>query len=209
MTVHTLDDFDHGRRRFLVASTSVIGGVGILAAAMPFILSMEPSAGTIAANQPIEVDISKLQAGQMLTVSWRSRPIWILHRTPEQIKTLTLPNDALKDPDSSERQQLAQFQNAYRSLKPEYLVAVGICTHLGCIPTYRPEIAPADLGRNWHGGFFCPCHGSRYDLSGRVMSGSPAPLNLPIPPYYYLSDSVLKIGELKNGSEQNWSPQLW
>jgi ubiquinol-cytochrome c reductase iron-sulfur subunit len=209
MTDQTLDDIDHGRRRFLVTSTSVVGSVGILAAAVPFILSMEPTAATIAANQPIEVDISKLQPGQLITVSWRSRPIWILHRTPEQIKRLAAPNDELKDPDSSEPQQLAQFRNAYRSLKPDYFVAVGICTHLGCIPTYRPQIAPADLGNDWQGGFFCPCHGSRYDLSGRIMAGSPAPLNLPIPPYYYISDSVLKVGELKNGSEQNWAPQIW
>jgi ubiquinol-cytochrome c reductase iron-sulfur subunit len=209
LTDHTLDDIDHGRRRFLVESTSIVGGAGILAAAVPFILSMEPTAATIAANQPIEVDISKLQPGQLITVSWRSRPIWILHRTAAQIKRLATSNDALKDPKSSQPQQLPQFRNTYRSLKPGYFVAVGICTHLGCIPTYRPQVGAPDLGSHWQGGFFCPCHGSRYDLSGRVMSGSPAPLNLPIPPYYYVSDSVLKVGELKDSSEQNWAPQIW
>lgn len=209
MTDITMDSIDHSRRRFLAASTSVVGGAGLIAATLPFILAMEPSAATLAASGPIEVDISKLEPGQLLTVSWRSRPIWVLHRSPAQLKVLAAPNSELKDPNSEEPQQLAQFRNPYRSIKPAYLVAVGICTHLGCIPNYRPQIAPADLGPDWNGGFFCPCHGSRYDLSGRVMAGSPAPLNLPIPPYYYVSDTVLRVGELKNGSDQNWAPATW
>ena len=197
------------RRRFLVAATSVVGGAGMMAAALPFIFSMEPSAATLAAGGPVEIDISKLEHGQLLTVGWRSRPVWVLRRTKAQLKVLSAPNPELKDPDSDEPQQLPQYRNSYRSIKPEYFVAIGICTHLGCIPTYRPQIAPADLGPDWKGGFFCPCHGSRYDLSGRVMAGSPAPLNIPVPPYYYSSDTVVHVGELKNGSEQNWAPTTW
>ncbi len=200
---------NNSRRRFLVAATSVVGGVGVVAWATPFVLSMEPSAATLAASGPIEVDISKLEEGQLLTVGWRSRPVWVLRRSKAQLKVLAEPNPELKDPDSNEPQQLSQCKNAYRSIKPEYFVAVGICTHLGCIPTYRPQIAPADLGADWKGGFFCPCHGSRYDLSGRVMAGSPAPLNIPVPPYYYLRDTVVRVGELKNGTEQNWAPATW
>lgn len=205
----TTHDIDKSRRRFLVTSTSVVGGVGIVAAALPFIKALEPSEAALAAGSPIDVDISKLEPGQLLTVSWRKRPIWILCRTAAQLKTLDTSTDELKDPDSDQPQQLPQFRNDYRSIKPKYFVAVAICTHLGCIPTYRPQIAPADLGPDWNGGFYCPCHGSRYDLCGRVMVGSPAPLNLPIPPYYYVSDTVLRIGELKNGSEQNWVPATW
>jgi len=197
------------RRRWLLAATSVVGGAGVIAAAIPFILSMEPSAKSIAEGAPIDVDISKLEMGQMITVSWRSRPILIVHRSKTQLELLPALNNSLRDPDSQSAQQLPQYRNIYRSLKPPYLVVVGICTHLGCIPTFRPDVAPEDLGPEWKGGFFCPCHGSRYDLSGRVYNGSPAPFNLPVPPYFYVSDTVLRIGELRNGSEQNWTPAIW
>lgn len=200
---------DLRRRRWLLAATGVVGGSGVVAAALPFVLFLEPSARSRAAGAPIEVDISKLEAGQMLTVSWRSRPILIVHRTRQQLDRLPSLDDRLRDPDSQAAQQLPQYRNRYRSLKPPYLVAVGICTHLGCIPTFRPDVAPGDLGPRWVGGFFCACHGSRYDLAGRVYDGSPAPYNLPIPPYFFLNDTVLRIGELQDGSEQNWTPVIW
>jgi len=200
---------DKSRRRFLLASTSVVGGAGVVAWALPFIFSMEPSAAAQAAGAPVEADISKLEKGQMMTVSWRSRPVWILNRSDAQLKVLPTMTPQLKDPNSDAPQQLPQYKNMYRSIKPEYLVVVGICTHLGCVPGYRPEIAPPDLGPSWKGGFLCPCHGSRYDLSARVINGSPAPLNMPIPPHFYVSDTVVRIGELKNGTEQNWNPAIW
>lgn len=197
------------RRRFLVATTSVIGGAVVAAAAVPFISSMLPSAAAQAAGAPVEVDFSKLEPGALMTVSWRSRPVWILNRTAAQLKVLPSLDKRLKDPDSDQAQQLADCKNVHRSLRPEFFVAVGICTHLGCIPTYRPQIAPPDLGPQWEGGFFCACHGSRYDLAGRVFDGSPAPLNLPVPPYYYLSDTVVRIGETQAGADQNWQPAIW
>lgn len=203
------EPIDKRRRRFLVRATTVVGGAGVAAAALPFILSMEPSARSQAAGAPIEVDISKLEEGQLITVPWRQRPVFVLHRSKSQQAELHTFSTKLKDPGSDEPQQLPRCKNIYRSLKPEYLVLVGICTHLGCVPDYRPQIAPADLGAAWKGGFYCACHGSRYDLSGRVISGSPAPLNLPVPPYYYLSDTVLRIGELDDGSEKNWAPVIW
>ena len=197
------------RRRLLVATTSVVGGAFVTAVAVPFVKSMEPSAAAVATGAPIEVDVSKIEPGSMVTVQWRSRPVWILHRTQAQILELTKLDSRLKDPNSRQPQQISSCANGHRSLRPEYFVCVAICTHLGCIPTYRPEIAPSDLGANWEGGFYCPCHGSRYDLAGRVFDGSPAPLNLPVPPHYYVKDTILQIGELKDGSEQNWHPVTW
>ncbi len=206
------DDGLNKRRRFLIAATTVIGAGGLAALAIPFIQSMEPSAAVTASGEPVDVDISKLEPGAMLTVAWRGRPVWVLYRTEKQLKilqesTLTV---RLKDPDSQEPQQFGvAVVNWHRSLNPRYLVVVGICTHLGCVPDYRPDIAPADLGLGWPGGFFCPCHGSRYDLSARVFKDVPAPLNLPVPPYYFKQDTLLRIGELDNKSDQNWSPQTW
>ncbi len=206
------DVVDKRKRRFLVAATTVVGGVGLAAVAIPFIQLMEPSDSVSAAGAPIDVDISKLEPGAMITVAWRGRPVWVLHRTPEQLKILQDASliEKLRDPDSKEAQQYGtEVVNWYRSLKPEYFVVVGICTHLGCIPTYRPDIAPADLGPAWEGGFYCPCHGSLYDLAGRVFKSMPAPLNLPVLPYYYKSDTLLRVGELKDKSEQSWLPQTW
>lgn len=206
------DDINLRRRRFLIGTTTVIGSALIATAVVPFVESMEPSAAALAAGSAVDIDFSKLEMGALLTVAWRSRPVWILRRSAAQLKVLQDPTliAKLKDPDSKQPQQFGPpVVNWHRSLHPEVLVAIGICTHLGCIPTYRPQIAPPDLGPSWQGGFFCPCHGSRYDLSCRVLDGSPAPLNIPIPPYYYLNDTKVSVGQLKDGSEQNWQPAIW
>lgn len=201
---------NHQRRRFLIGATSVVGAFGIVGWAVPFVASWEPGAKAKAAGAPVDVDVSKLEEGQMVTVGWRSRPTWILHRTKEQLDELPKLNDQCKDPHSKEDQQFSpQVANLYRSLKPEYFVCVGICTHLGCIPDYHPKIGDPAVGPDWKGGFFCPCHGSRYDLAGRVLKGSPAPLNLPVVPYYYLSDTTIRIGALAGGADQNWKPHTW
>lgn len=186
---------DPGRRRFLTAATTVVGAVGAVYVAVPFVKSMLPSDKAKAAGAPVEADISKLEAGQMIRVQWRGKPVWVVDRTPEMLDTLPELRDKLRDPDSSESEQPSYATNPTRSIKPEYLVLVGICTHLGCSPSYRPEVAPADLGPDWKGGFFCPCHGSRFDLAGRVYQGVPAPLNLAVPPHRYVSDTVILVGE--------------
>jgi ubiquinol-cytochrome c reductase iron-sulfur subunit len=185
---------DLKRRRFLTAATSVVGGVGVIAVAVPFLSSMQPSARAQAAGAPVEADISKLEPGQMMTVEWRGKPVWIVNRTKAVLDALPTLDGKLRDPQSNESDQPKSTKNAYRSIKPEYLVLVGICTHLGCSPTFRPDMAPADLGPEWKGGFFCPCHGSKFDLAGRVYQGVPAPLNLVVPPYRYLSDTRILIG---------------
>jgi ubiquinol-cytochrome c reductase iron-sulfur subunit len=156
---------------------------------------MTPSARARAAGAPVEVDISKIEPGQLMTVEWRGKPVWIVDRTKQMIKDLPTLDSMLVDPKAEVPQQPPYVKGELRSIKPQYFVVVGICTHLGCSPTYRPEIAPDDLGKDWKGGFFCPCHGSRFDLAGRVFSGSPAPTNLVVPPYKYLSDTMLVIGE--------------
>jgi ubiquinol-cytochrome c reductase iron-sulfur subunit len=186
---------DPGRRRFLTAATTVVGAVGAVYVAVPFVKSMLPSDKAKAAGAPVEADISKLEAGQMIRVQWRGKPVWVVDRTPEMLDTLAELREKLRDPDSSESEQPSYATNPTRSIKPEYLVLVGICTHLGCSPSYRPEVAPADLGPDWKGGFFCPCHGSRFDLAGRVYQGVPAPLNLAVPPHRYVSDTVILVGE--------------
>ncbi|HFC92620.1 MAG TPA: ubiquinol-cytochrome c reductase iron-sulfur subunit [Leucothrix mucor] len=189
---------DKGRRRFLVAATSVVGAVGTAAMATPFVMSLTPSARALAAGAPVEVNISKIETGQLITVIWQGKPVWIVNRTPEMIAKLPSVDSKLKDADSEvESQQPAYAQNIHRSIKEQYLVLIGICTHLGCSPSYRPELAPADLGASWPGGWYCPCHGSRYDMSGRVMKGSPAGTNLEVPPYYYKNDTTILVGESK------------
>lgn len=189
------------RRDFLFIATGMMAAVGAAAAAWPFIDQMEPSAAVLAAGGPIDIDISKIQPGQQITVRWRGQPILIVHRTPKELKRLQASSDTalLRDAGSSEHQQPAYAQNWHRSIKPEYLVVVGICTHLGCIPLFRPDPG-GSLGKNWPGGYFCPCHGSRYDLSGRVFKNVPAPYNLPVPPYHFPSDTVVRIGENPAGS---------
>ncbi|WP_455365313.1 ubiquinol-cytochrome c reductase iron-sulfur subunit [Kaarinaea lacus] len=189
------DSVDLQKRRILTAAATAVGGIGMVYVASPFVLSMDPSAKAQAAGAPVDVDVSKLQVGQLLTVEWRGKPIWILRRNQELLDRMEEINDQLRDPHSDElSQQPAYAKNEYRSIKPEFMVMEGICTHLGCAPTYRPEIAPADLGANWKGGFFCPCHGSRYDLSGRVYAGVPAPSNLKVPPYRFVTDTRIMIG---------------
>ncbi len=191
---------DFKRRRFLIAATSVVGGGGIALASIPFISYMQPSARARSAGAPVEVDFSKLEPGQQMTIEWRSKPIWILRRTPRNLSDLEQAShlERLADPDSNvESQQPDYAKNKYRSIQPEYLVTIALCTHLGCVPTYRPEKAPVDLGREWIGGYFCPCHGSKFDLAGRVFKKVPAPTNLVIPPHYFVSDTVVLIGEEK------------
>jgi ubiquinol-cytochrome c reductase iron-sulfur subunit len=189
------DNTNTGRRRFLTAATTVVGAVGAGFVLVPFVSSMQPSAKARAAGAPVRADISKLEPGQMIRVKWRGKPVWMVRRTEEMLETLPTLDGELRDPESLQPMQPEYAQNSYRSIKPEVLVTVGICTHLGCSPTYRPDVAPADLGADWKGGFFCPCHGSTFDLAGRVYKGVPAPLNLEIPPHRYLSDDEIMIGE--------------
>jgi len=189
------EDIDRGRRRMLLAATTAMGGVGAAYVAAPFILSMFPSARAQAAGAPVEVDVSKIELGQLLTVEWRGKPVWILRRSQEMLDNLKTLDSQLRDPHSDElSQQPAYAKNEYRAINPEYMVMIGICTHLGCAPTFRPEVAPVDLGPEWKGGFFCPCHGSRYDLAGRVYAGVPAPSNLVVPPYHFTLSTQLVIG---------------
>jgi len=195
-----VDVVDPRRRKLLVLGAAGVGGLGTLALAAPMIASMSPSARAKAAGAPVEADISKLSPGQLLTVEWRGKPVWIVNRTEEALKTLDQDTGRLSDPDSEIEQQPEYAKNASRAIKPEYLVVVGVCTHLGCSPTYRPEIAAPDLGADWDGGFFCPCHGSKFDLAGRVYAGVPAPTNLEIPPYRYVDDGTLVIGEDPEGA---------
>jgi len=185
---------DARKRKFLIAATSAVGGVAVAGVAVPLVMSMLPSARAKAAGAPVEVDISKVEPGMLLTVEWRGKPVWIVNRTPEMLEMMAKHDDQLADPMSEMPQQPDYCKNANRSIKPEYLVAVGICTHLGCSPTYRKDVGAADLGGDWPGGFFCPCHGSRFDLAARVYKGVPAPTNLVIPPHQYLSDAKLLIG---------------
>jgi ubiquinol-cytochrome c reductase iron-sulfur subunit len=186
------------RRRILLAATAGLGGAGVVAALVPFAKSMGPSEAVKAAGAPVEADLGKVGEGRLLTVEWRGKPIWILHRTDEMIASLAKDEHMLVDPNSTQPQQPPYARNRTRSIKPRYFVAVGICTHLGCIPGYRPEPdTTTELGPDWPGGFYCPCHGSRFDLAGRVFRNVPAPLNLEIPQHAYLSDTRLLIGEDK------------
>jgi len=186
---------NRGKRRFLIAAATAVGGVATVATAVPFVVSMMPSQRALAGGAPVEVDIGKVELGMKLDVEWQGKPVWIVNRTKEMLATLPTLNDKLVDPDSDVLQQPTYCKNLTRSIKPEYFVAVGICTHLGCSPTFRKEEGATDLGPDWSGGFFCPCHGSRFDLAGRVFKGVPAPTNLVVPPYRYLSDSRILIGE--------------
>jgi len=185
---------DTRKRKFLIAATSAVGGVAVAGVAVPLVMSLLPSARAKAAGAPVEVDISKVEPGMLLTVEWRGKPVWIVNRSPEMLDLMAKHDDQLTDPRSEMPQQPDYARNATRSIKPEYLVAVGICTHLGCSPTFRKDVGAADLGGDWPGGFFCPCHGSRFDLAARVFKGAPAPTNLVIPPHQYLSDAKLLIG---------------
>jgi ubiquinol-cytochrome c reductase iron-sulfur subunit len=191
---------DNSRRRFLTAATTVVGGAGAVAVAVPFIASWNPSARAKSAGAPVEVDITKLEPGQLIRVEWRGKPVWVVYRTPEMLEQLGQIDDKLLDPTSSEeKQQPSYAKNTFRSSREEILVAVGICTHLGCSPTYFSE-GYEEFVEGVNSGFFCPCHGSKFDLSGRVFSGVPAGLNLQIPPYYYIDDTTILIGEDEKGA---------
>lgn len=186
---------NEGRRRFLTAATCVVGGAGAVGVAVPFVGSWNPSARAKAAGAPVKYNLSKLEPGQMVTVEWRGKPVYVVRRTQEVLDDLETIGDLLRDPKSAESDQPDYANNLARSIKPEFLVLLGLCTHLGCAPMYRPDVGATDLGGDeWKGGFFCPCHGSKFDLAGRVYKGVPAPVNLVIPPYRFDSDAVITIG---------------
>ena len=186
---------DLKRRRVLTIAVSAVGAVGVGYALVPFVASMNPSARAKAMGAPVEADISKLEPGQLLRVKWRGNPVCVLRRTEQNLKDLPTLEAKLADPESAISEQPEYCKNAHRSRKPELLVAIGICTHLGCSPSYRPDVGAEDLGKEWKGGFFCPCHGSTFDLAGRVYAGVPAPKNLVIPPYRFISDTLILIGD--------------
>jgi ubiquinol-cytochrome c reductase iron-sulfur subunit len=182
-------------RRNLVVATSVVGGVASVAAAVPFVVSMWPSERAKAAGAPVEADISRLAPGELAVIEWRGKPVWIIRRTREMIESLKVVTPRLTDPASRSSEQPRYAENEYRSAKPELMVMEGVCTHLGCSPQLKSAEAKAEMGADWAGGFYCPCHGSKFDFAGRVFRGAPAPTNLKVPPYTFLSDNTLLIGE--------------
>ena len=189
------DRVDKGRRRFLTAVTSGVGVVGGVFAATPFVLSMTPSERAKAAGAPVEIDISKLEPGQMLKEIWRGNPVWVINRTPEMLNSLKTVESELRDPASDQSIQPEFARNEYRSQKPEIMVLVGICTHLGCSPVQKFAVGPdSGISDDWLGGFFCPCHGSKFDLAGRVYSNVPAPTNMVVPPYKFVNDTLILVG---------------
>lgn len=201
---------DHGldpgetRRDFLLLVAGAVGAVGVVATAYALIDLMNPAADVLAAGGPVDIDLSRVAPGQQVIVQWRGKPIFIVDRTPALLKTLQDPTlvARLSDPNSETVQQPPYAQNWHRSIDPKYAVIVGICTHLGCIPNFFPKPDPANPVPDWLGGYFCPCHGSKYDLAGRVFSGVPAPDNLPIPPYHFPEKTTIRIGE--NPPGQTW-----
>ena len=192
------------RRDFLYIATGTVAAVGAVATLVPLVNQMNPDASTLAAGGPVDLDISKIEPGQQVVVRWRERPVFVFHRTPETLKTLQDPKliAVLSDPNSQQVQQAPYATNWHRSIKPEFGVLVGICTHLGCIPLFYPQPNATTPVADWPGGYFCPCHGSKYDPAGRVFSGVPAPYNLPVPPYTFVSNTTIRIGENPSGS--NW-----
>lgn len=194
-------EVDQSKRRFLIAATTAVSGVATAAVVVPFVLSMLPSERAKAAGSPVEVDIGKVEPGSMITVEWRGKPVWIVNRTKEMLERMATLDDKLTDPKLEVPQQPGYAKNATRSIKPNLLVLLGICTHLGCSPTAKIKFGDEGLGSDWPGGFFCPCHGSRFDLAGRVYKGAPAPTNLEVPPYKYLSETRLLIGVGQDGKE--------
>lgn len=189
------DGVNTSRRRFLATSTAAVGAAGAGAVAVPFLGSWQPSAKAKAAGAPVKADMSKLKSGEMITVEWRGKPIYIMRRTEDQLANLVKMNDRVADPNSENAKQPVYVKGIERAIKREYVILLGLCTHLGCAPQARPEVGPADLGADWLGGFFCPCHGSKYDLSGRVFKSVPAPTNLEIPPHKYIAEAIIIIGE--------------
>lgn len=196
------DSVDKSKRRFLVQLTSATGAVGAVGLVYPIVRSMNPSARAAAAGAPVEVDISKIQPGEMIIVEWRKKPVWIVNRTEQNLTDLAKVESKLADPASESSVQPDYAKNKLRAADKHknILVVEGICTHLGCSPKYRPELAPADLGSDWVGGFFCPCHGSTFDLAGRVYAGVPAPTNLPVPPHTYINDTTIMVGVNPEGA---------
>ena len=192
---------DKKRRHFLTAAATVVGGAGALATAIPFVSTLSPSAKTKAIGGPVEVDISKLKPGERMVEKWRGKPVWILRRSKESVADLSGMSDILRDPDSDVEQQPEYAKNTYRSVNPEYLVVVGLCTHLGCSPNYLASGEENDFGADWKGGFFCPCHGSKFDLAGRVFKGVPAPANLVVPKYQFTSETTILIGDDSGSNE--------
>lgn len=191
------DTVNKQRRRWLVATTGLVGAAGLAVLGTPFVEYFLPSQRAKVAGAPVSVDVSKLEPGQQITVAWRGRPVWLLRRTPDILERMSTAHhrSLLVDPDSRvSSQQPTYAQNSARAIRSEYFVVIGICTHLGCVPTFRPDLAPADLGADWIGGYFCPCHGSRFDLAGRVYQNVPAPTNLVVPPYHYVSNTLIEIG---------------
>ena len=189
------EEIDQSRRHFLTVATVVTGAVGAVMAAVPFVSSMEPSARAKALGGPVDIDISKIEPGAQIKAKWRGKPTWVVQRSQTALDGLAKLDERLRDPASKEDQQPAYCKNEYRAIKSELFVVVGICTHLGCSPLYKPQPADPSVSMDWPGGFFCPCHGSKYDLAGRVFKGVPAPLNLQVPPYKYVSDAVIRVGE--------------
>jgi ubiquinol-cytochrome c reductase iron-sulfur subunit len=183
------------KRRTLVAATSVVGGAAAVGAAVPFLASMWPSERAKAAGAPVEAEIGSLQPGELRVFEWRGKPVWVMRRTKEMLDSLKADEAELTDPQSKYSEQPKYAKNEFRSAKPEYMVVTGVCTHLGCSPQLKPAEAKAEMGGDWAGGFYCPCHGSKFDYAGRVFRGSPAPTNLVVPPYTFLSDASLMIGE--------------
>jgi ubiquinol-cytochrome c reductase iron-sulfur subunit len=185
------------RRDFLYLMTGSVAAIGVAAVAWPFIDQMNPDAETIAAAGPVDIDVTQIQPGQRVVTLWASRPVFVVRRTPEALKGLQDPKltSQLRDPDSDNLQQPEYAKNWHRSIKEEFLVVVGICTHLGCVPLFEPNPDPSNPAPNWPGGFFCPCHGSKYDLSARVFQGVPAPYNLPVPPNFFPDEKTLRIGQ--------------
>lgn len=201
MTAIVRDHVDEKKRRTLLVLTSAAGAAAAAGVAVPFLASWFPSARALAAGAPVEVPIDKIEPGQQLTVEWRGKPVWLLRRTPEMLATLKGHDAILADPDSKSAEQPEYVKGAERAIKPELFVVEGVCTHLGCSPTLKKEIgAASDMGSDWPGGYYCPCHNSRFDLSARVFKGSPAPTNLKIPPHRYASDTLMVIGEDTKGA---------
>ncbi len=192
-----LTSADHNRRKFLAIATAAAGVAGVGLAAVPFLTSLGPSAKARALGSPVTVNFSRLEPGEQVTVIWRGKPVWVLRRTTEMLERMTHDDwiERLRDPDSAvESQQPAYAQNPTRSIRPDILVVVALCTHLGCVPTFKPEVGTAAYGDNWMGGYFCPCHGSLFDFAGRVTKNVPAPINLLIPPYRFLGPESVQIG---------------
>lgn len=186
---------NEGRRRFLIGATSVVGAVGVVGVATPFVKSWNPSAKAKAAGAPVEINISKLEEGQQIVAEWRGKPVFVVRRSKPMLKSIAEQNDKVLDPSSDNTDQQPDYaKNEYRSRTEEILVLIGLCTHLGCSPKYLPEVTPMDFDAGWRGGYYCPCHGSKFDLAGRVYKGVPAPSNLEVPPYSFKGDDVLVIG---------------